>query len=193
MKSLSSSLKFLEVVDKLKDTYRKCLTMSGSREENTAEHSFSLIMAVVLFEKRANHNIDILKTMKMALFHDVVEVYSGDTFHYDKEKTDKFSEEFESLKKILSHLDDDELVSEITSLWNEFEEGDSPEALFLRGLDRFLPMYHNYRTKGHSWIKYGITKEQALEKNSHIENASSEIWEYTKEMLKDSKMKGWIN
>ena len=193
MMSLNKSLKFLEELDKLKDTYRQCLIMSGNREENTAEHSYSLAMAVIVLEKFSNTKINLLKAVKMALYHDIVEIYAGDTFHYDKEKTDKRAEETKSLEKVLSHLGDRQLVSDISLLWNEFEDGESAEAVFLRGIDRFLPMYHNFKTNGHSWIKHGITKEQALRKNSHIRDSSKEIWGFTKNMLDESHDHNWIN
>lgn len=186
------SLKFLESIDALKNTYRKCLIMSGQREESTAEHSFSLAMAVLTFSTFSNQKIDTIKTVKMALFHDLAEALLGDTFHYDKEyKVEKVSES-DALKKLLSPIKDTDLSEEIFNLWDEFENGESSEAVFLRGLDRFLPMYHNYKTNGHSWVKYGISKEQALTKNAHIEQSSALLWEYTHGMLKESQEKGWI-
>lgn len=192
---LENALMFLEEIDQLKDTYRQCLTMSGSREENTAEHSFSLAMAVLSLSSFSNEKIDVSKTVKMALCHDIVEAYAGDKFHYHKDlDSDLEKIEEESLERILEALgDNSELANEIRSLWHEFEEGDSAEARFLRGIDRFLPMYHNYKTKGHSWIKHKVTKEMALDKNSHIQKSSEVLWDYTKEMLDTSKDQGWIN
>lgn len=186
------ALKFIENIDALKNTYRKCLIMNGTREESTAEHSFSLAMAVLCLGKFSNQKIDLIKTVKMALFHDLAEALLGDTFHYDKNVKAQEMTEGEALKKILLPISKTELHQEIYSLWNEFENGDSPEAIFLRGIDRFLPMLHNYKTKGHSWVKYGITKEKALQKNSQIEQSSKVIWNFTKSMLDDSQSKGWI-
>lgn len=190
---LENALKFLEEIDKLKDTYRQCLVMSGEREENTAEHSFSLAMAALTLSPFANEEIDVLKTMKMALFHDIVEVYAGDNFHYHKDaKEDLKDEETKALMKVLAPIGESEQAKEMVELWHEFEDGDSKESKFLRGVDRFLPMYHNFKTNGHSWVRHGITKEQALDKNSHIEDSSKEIWQFTKEMLDESQSKGWI-
>jgi len=191
---LENSLQFLSEIDKLKDTYRQCLIMSGEREENTAEHSFSLAMAAMTLSSFSNEPIDVSKTIKMALCHDIVEVYAGDKFHYHKDEAESLEDdEAEALKKVLEPICDSDLAKEITKIWNEFESGNSPESRFLRGIDRFLPMYHNYKTKGYSWIKHGVTKEQALDKNSHIELSSKDVWEFTKNMLDESKEKGWIN
>ncbi len=167
--------------------------MNGHREESTAEHSFSLAMAVLCLCSFSNQPIDTIKTVKMALFHDLAEALTGDTLHYNKEISDSAkASEIEAMKKMILPLQDTELSKEIMNLWDEFENGDSPEAIFLRGLDRFLPMYHNYKTAGHTWVKYGITKEMALTKNAHIEQSSSLIWDFTTRMLDESHSKGWI-
>jgi putative hydrolase of HD superfamily len=189
---LQEALKFIENIDALKNTYRKCLIMSGHREESTAEHSFSLAMAVLCLSSFSNQKIDVPKTVKMALFHDLAEAVLGDTFHYDKNLASQEQSEAEALKQILNPIGNTELAHEIYNLWNEFENGKSSEAIFLRGIDRFLPMFHNYKTKGHSWVKYGITKEKALQKNFHIEQSSEALWNFTKNMLDDSQLKGWI-
>lgn len=189
---LHNALKFIENIDALKNTYRKCLIMSGQREESTAEHSFSLAMAVLSLAQFSNQKIDITKTVKMALFHDLAEALLGDTFHYDKNTKPQEKSEAEALKELLQPIASTDLATEIFNLWNEFEHSDSAEAVFLRGVDRFLPMFHNYKTKGHSWVKYGITKEKALEKNSHIEKSSAALWNFTKDMLVESQGKGWI-
>lgn len=185
-----NALKFLENIDQLKNTYRKCLIMNGERHESTAEHSFSLAMAVLTLAKFSNQPIDTEKTVKMALFHDLAEALLGDTFHY--EKKNDVQEELDALKKVLAPIENTPLFNEICESWQEFETGHTAEAVFLRGLDRFLPMYHNYKTNGHTWIKHGITKETALAKNAHIEQSSAQIWQFTRAMLDESKAKGWI-
>ena len=190
---LMDSLQFLENIDALKNTYRRCLIMSGERNESTAEHSFSLAMAVLLLQEHSNEKIEPIKTLKMALFHDLAEALLGDTFHYEKQnKTQSLSEE-EALKKLLLPIQDQDLATEILQLWQEFEFGGSAEAVFLRGIDRFLPIYHNYKTRGHSWLKFNISKEKVLEKNAHIAQSSEPIWAYTKKILEESKAKGWVH
>lgn len=189
---LSKALEFIEAIDALKNTYRQCLIMNGEREESTAEHSFSLAMAVLCMSQLSDQPIDSVKTLKMALFHDLAEALLGDTFHYNKSTNTIGESEGEALQRLLKPLEGRALHQEIYELWNEFEHGQSAEAVFLRGLDRFLPMFHNFKTKGHSWLKHGITKEMALEKNAHIEQSSAELWDYTKNMLEISRNNGWI-
>lgn len=190
--SLKGALAFIENIDALKNTYRQCLILNGSREESTAEHCFSLAMAVFCLSSFSNQPVDVFKTVKMALFHDLAEALMGDTFHYDKHLKNDDVSEGEALKKILTPIASTQVAEEIYSLWFEFENGQSSEALFLRGLDRFLPMYHNFKTKGHSWRKHGITKKMALQKNAHIEQSSAALWDFTQKMLDECQNKGWI-
>lgn len=191
-RDLQNALRFLENLDALKDTYRKCLIMSGKRNESTAEHSFSLAMAVLCMSGLSNQEIDVGKTIKMALFHDLAEALIGDIFHYDKTTAAPKMPEAEAMKKVMEPLAGTPLAEEIYNLWDEFEHGQSPEALFLRGVDRFLPMYHNSKTEGHSWVQHGITKEQALQKNAHIEHSSKTLWNFTRKMLDECQSKGWL-
>lgn len=190
--NLSQVLSFLENIDRLKDTHRKCLILSGQREENTAEHSFSLAMAVLSLSSFSNEKIDTDKAMKMALFHDLAESLMGDTFHYDKaEKLDP-EEEKASMKEVLAPLKESDLAQEIYDLWEEFEYGETNEAFFLRGVDRFLPVFHNFKTQGHTWKKYGISKEKVLTKNAHIQQGSRQLWEYMKQKLDECEQAGWF-
>jgi len=191
---LVDALQFIENIDRLKTTYRKCLLMSGERHESTAEHCFSLAMAVLCLNRFSNNEIDINKTIKMALFHDLAEVLMGDTFHYDKkEGADVIKDEIDALQRVIKPIADAELGNDILDLWLEFESGDSREAIFLRGIDRFLPMFHNYKTNGHSWVKFGVSKEMALKKNVHIQDSSNELWKFTKAMVEESHAKGWLS
>lgn len=190
---LKDALVFLESIDALKNTYRQCLIMSGHREESTAEHSFSLAMAVICLSPFSNQSIDVNKAIKMALYHDLAEAILGDTFHYQKsEPSESQISEGEALKSLLEPLKNTHLADEIYNLWEEFEHSQSAEAIFLRGVDRFLPMFHNFKTNGHSWVKHGITRSMALAKNSHIENSSALLWEFTQKMLEESEANGWI-
>ena len=98
MDRLEAQLAFLMEADKLKNMYRQTYTRvddlppmpEGSnvaepypRKENDAEHSFSLALFTAVLAEYANEPIDVLKTMKMVLVHDIVEIDAGDTYCYD--------------------------------------------------------------------------------------------------------------
>jgi len=54
--------------------------MDGTRQENSAEHSWHLaMMAIVLAEYAPSSTVDVLHVIKMLLVHDLVEIDAGDT------------------------------------------------------------------------------------------------------------------
>ena len=77
-------LSFLIEVDKMKIVLRQTLLADGSRQETDAEHSWHFaLMSMVLYEYCTEPHVDLNQVIKMALVHDLVEIYAGDTFAYD--------------------------------------------------------------------------------------------------------------
>src|SRR5438132_1484359 len=106
------------------------------------------LMAVLLAEHAAEPEIDLLRVVKMALIHDLVEIDAGDTFVYDAPAMDgKRAREEAAAERIFNILPQD-LALEVRELWEEFELQESPEARFAGALDRLHPILHNYHTRG---------------------------------------------
>ena len=81
---LKKQIEFLLEVDKMKSIFRQTILLDKSRQENDAEHSWHFaLMAMVLYEYVDNSKINLLRVLKMALVHDLVEIYAGDTYAYD--------------------------------------------------------------------------------------------------------------
>lgn len=137
-------LDFVIEVDKVKQIVRQTLLMDQSRQENDAEHSWHMALVLFLFSDFTNHkNLDMQKSVKMALIHDVVEIDAGDTYAYDvKAHHDKEERELSAAKRIFGLLPV-EMRSEWMNLWQEFEAGESPEAKYVGAIDRFMPILHN--------------------------------------------------
>ena len=80
-------------------------TTNSERNESTAEHSWSVSMIIIILiddlKKEFGH-IDELKTIKLGLIHDVVEIYAGDVMAFDVEaRKNKEQVELEALKKLM--------------------------------------------------------------------------------------------
>jgi len=87
---LEKQIEFLMEIDKMKSILRQTILIDKSRQENDAEHSWHLaVMAMTLYEYADNSKVDILRVLKMALVHDMVEIYAGDTYAYDAVRTSK--------------------------------------------------------------------------------------------------------
>ena len=78
-KRLEQQINFIREMDKEKFIGRQTYLSDGKRKENDAEHAWHLALMTFLLSEYANEPIDVLKTMVMVLFHDVVEIDAGDT------------------------------------------------------------------------------------------------------------------
>jgi len=193
IKKIDRQMNFIIEIDKLKSVFRQSLIADGSRHENDAEHSWHLCMLAITLEEYAEEGTDILKCIKMALIHDIVEIYAGDTYLYDEEKNrDKAERELKSAEKIYGLLDHNQ-KNTFMELWLEFDEGKTKEAVFANILDRVQPIMLNYLTDGKMWIKNGIRKEQVIDKARRVfKSAHPDISEYMMRIIDESVDKGYL-
>ena len=184
---------FLCEIDKVKSILRRTMLMDGSRRENDAEHAWHLaVMAMVFSGIAKERSIDLLKVIRMALIHDIVEIDSGDAFLYDEqERLRRKGLEAAAAKRIFGLLPRGQ-AKEFRQLWEEFEARTTAEACFAAALDRFQPILHNFMTKGRVWRSGRVTAEQVLSKNRHIADGSPLLWEYVQEMVKEGVKQGFF-
>ena len=121
----------------LKDLFRQGWLQSGIKQnqcESVADHSFlTTILAWMVAEKHFPE-LDINKVIKMSLLHEMGEIYGGDITPKDKiSEQGKFLLEYNSMHRVLSKLPNGKNWSD---LWNEFEKNRSPEAKFVKQIDK---------------------------------------------------------
>nr|WP_295903511.1 HD domain-containing protein [uncultured Bdellovibrio sp.] len=189
--TIESLLPFIKEIDRLKKIERQALIHNGGRRENSAEHSWHLAMAVLVLEKTSSEKIDIAKAVKMALLHDIVEIDAGDTMVYG-DLSNKKASEAAALERIMGLLPST-VAEEFKSLWNEFEEGVSPEAKFVSAIDRFMPIFSNYLNEGYSWKNHKVTVDKVVAKcQPPISEGLPELWKVTERMLEESVAAGHL-
>ena len=167
---IQKEIDFILAVDALKNVQRRNYNADDSRRENTAEHSWQIIiLAQILFPYAKNNTeINLLRVIRMLSIHDLVEIDAGDTFLFDEEAMKgKFEREKLAAKKIFGILDEP-LSSEFYNLWIEFEEEETPDAIFACAIDRMMPFILNTYTSGKSWTEAGVTETQV---RNMLENA----------------------
>ncbi len=177
---LEKEIEFILAIDALKNVNRRNFNLDNSRRENTAEHSWQVVVfAQILYPYARNkEKIDLGKVLKMLSIHDVVEIDAGDTFFYDEKANEgKFERELASAKRIFGILGES-LQSEFLNLWLEFEAGETYEAVFANAVDRMIPFTLNCYNNGKSWIEAGVTLEKVKELlRPKINEASEEMTE----------------
>jgi putative hydrolase of HD superfamily len=155
-------LDFFIQIGKLKTILRKGPILIGAKNPETiADHAFRVaVMSWILGEeRRANFNME--RILKIALIHDICEVYIGDTTPYDgilpkakkdwpelfdkwprfsktekkKRALEKQKREKESLRKLTANLPQD-LRNELKSFWLDYRRGSTREARFVKQVNR---------------------------------------------------------
>ncbi len=187
---LKNQVKFAVTIDEMKNILRRNLLVDGSRRENDAEHSWHLAMLAMLFEEYSAEKVCMEKVLKIALVHDLVEVYAGDTFAYDsKGNEDKLDREIEAANRLFGMLDPVQ-GAEIRALWDEFEAKETPESKYANAMDRIQPLMLNYLTNGHTWKLGDVHAPQILKRMDIIRTATPELWPIVEGIIADSIEKG---
>jgi putative hydrolase of HD superfamily len=189
---LEKQMEFIIEIDKMKNIFRQNYICDGSRRENDAEHSWHLAMLVITLSEYFE-NVNILKSLKMVLIHDLVEIYAGDTFAYDeKANLDKAERENESSEKLFSILPTDQ-KDEFIKLWKEFEKIDTPESILANICDRIQPLILNVTSKGKSWIDKKVTVDKVLSRNKIIfDMAPKPISSYVKNLIENAQKNNYL-
>ncbi len=157
---MENLLNFFIEVGKLKGKERRGWQVHGIRNsETTAEHIFR--MAIIAWTLGRNRKLNMERAIKMALVHDLCEVYSPDITPYDpllpkdkkkiievlkhwpkftpalkiKRHQDKYKIENKALDKLIFKLPPG-LKAEIKNLWLDFEKGLTKEGRFVKQVDK---------------------------------------------------------
>jgi len=190
---LKNQLQFLTEADKMKSVFRQTLLLDKSREETNAEHSWHFaLMAMTLFEYAGIEGVDLNRVLKMAILHDLVEIYAGDTPAFAVVGSDdKEAREKDAADKLFSLLP---LMqsTEYRAMWEEFDAMETPDALYAAAVDRLLPFLSSTLTEGHTWVKFAATKSMVYERMAPVETALPELWVFVEDAIREGCEKGYI-
>ncbi len=159
---LESQMRFIAEVDKVKQILRRTLLTDKSRRENDAEHSWHLALMAPILQEYAAEPFNMEHVLKMVIFHDLIEVYAGDTFAFDKTgNLDKEEREKAAADKLFAILPPEQGL-EFRALWEEFDEMQTADAKYAAALDRLQPFLHNALTDGHTWRLGKVTRQDVM-------------------------------
>ncbi|MEI7033752.1 HD domain-containing protein [Streptomyces pratensis] len=189
---LARQIGFIAEVDRLKTVLRLSPLLAADRRENDAEHSWHLALMVLVLAEYANEPVDVERTLKLVLVHDLVEIHAGDTCLFDDVgKSDQAEREQAAADRLFALLTKDQ-EEEFRALWDEFEARRTPEARFAKAMDRLQPLILNFGNQGGTWRTPGVTEKVVRERTSVIGEGSRELWSYTEKMLALGAERGWI-
>nr|WP_252737568.1 HD domain-containing protein [Citreicella sp. C3M06] len=146
---------FLMEADKLKAIIRATRNHDG-RFENSAEHSWHLALFALVLGEHAPEGIDLARVIRMLLIHDLVEIDAGDAPIFGEvDETAMARAEQAAATRLFGLLPPDQ-GAELLALWQEFEQNETPDAVFAKSLDRFQPPNLNLASGGGSWTDYNV-------------------------------------
>lgn len=148
--------------------------------ENDVEHSYSLAMTA-WFLASFFPELDADKAIRLALVHDLVEVYAGDTYAYADQTTldSKQAREAKALRQLKEDWPD---FPEMTQLIHSYEKRTSAEAKFVYALDKIMPPMLIYLGDGYTWKKQGITLKMHHQSKIDKVTASPEVNDYYEQL-----------
>ncbi len=127
----------------LKDLYRQgWLTHiigldAENRVESVADHSWSVTILCMSIIQKYNLDLNLEKCMKIALVHELGEIYAGDFIPNQVSKEEKHILEEQAVDSLLNEASFDNNFKE---LWLEYENQLSEEAVFVKQVDKLEPM-----------------------------------------------------
>ncbi len=190
---LGRQIDFLIEIDRLKHVLRRAYLPGTDRNENTAEHSWHLAVAVLVLAEYAAEPVDLARVVRMALVHDIVEIDAGDTFFFDPVGAlDKAEREQRAAERLFGLLPPDQAAS-FRAAWDEFEARQSAEARFASALDRFMPLIHNYLTEGRAWRQNGVRPEQVLAMTTRIDPGAPAIAAAARALVTRAQAAGYFD
>lgn len=192
MDKLKKQLEFIIEADKVKNIFRQTYLADGKRKENDAEHSWHLALMAVLLQDYANEKVDLAKVVPMVLIHDLVEIDAGDTYAYDEAAAVDKKEREEKAAERIFHMLPEGQGEWLYSLWQEFEEYQTPEAKFAHVLDNSQPLFLNDASGGKSWAEHQVKKSQIYKRNKFTKDGSQAIWDYMETLIEKHVKEGNI-
>ena len=189
------SKKFRQLLDFVKFTeeFRAVARYEGSKLgkkiETSNEHSYQVAMVAWFLIEQDNLKLNRELCLMYAMVHDLVEVYAGDTFIYNKKKkVSKHEREKEALVKIKKRFSN---FKNLVKIIQNYEKKKDEESKFIYILDKLLPPIQIYLEGGKMWHKKKVPLLKQLEYKNRILSSSlyfDEYWqELKRELIKNKK------
>lgn len=180
---LAQQIAFLVEADKLKTVIRRTPLVDLSRLENSAEHSWHLVLVIMVLREYGPPGIDWMRVMEMVAVHDLVEIDAGDVSAYDVDAfVAKAQREQAAADRIFGLLPPDQ-QARFRQLWDEFEAHATAEARFANAVDRLQPLIQNAHASGGSWRGQTLVRAQILYRMAPIETSLPDVWPHVLDVI----------
>lgn len=129
--NIKNTQQLIDIIGKFKDLKRTgWINHQVKNPESDADHSFSVALLALLL---APQSLNMEKCLKLALVHDLAEVYAGDYTPSDSIAPEtKADLEYKAVERIAKEIEQGDLIE----LFTEYEAKKTKEAIFINALDK---------------------------------------------------------
>jgi putative hydrolase of HD superfamily len=182
--ALTRRLALLNEADQLQLVVRASKLADGSRRENSAEHSWHIMLFAMILLEYAEAGVSIDRVLTMLLLHDLVEIDAGDNpIHGQVDHAAVEALEKAAADRLFGLLPTDEGQS-LRAMWEEFEAAESPDAVFAKAIDRIQVPITNLANGGGTWTEYHVTLEQLEARvGTKVSLGAPDVWEWLRPQL----------
>jgi putative hydrolase of HD superfamily len=182
---LAAQSAFLTEAERLKTVLRASRLNDGTRRENSAEHSWHVMLFACVLAEHAAEPVSVERVMRMLLIHDIVEIDAGDApIHGDYDAEEMAAKEQAAATRLFGLLPADQGAA-FRELWEEFEAAETADARFAKAIDRFQTPLANLVQGGGTWADYDVTYEQLETRvGTRVRAGAPALWEYLRPMLR---------
>ena len=182
---VASQIAFLSEADKLKSVLRASRLHDDSRFENSAEHSWHVMLFALVLADQAGPDVSIDRVLRMLLIHDIVEIDAGDNpIHGHVDSAAQEEAERTAADRLFGLLPSDQQI-EFRALWEEFEAAESADAIFAKSIDRVQTPIANLANGGGSWREYNVSLAQLETRvGTPVKRGAPGLWEHLLPKLK---------
>ncbi|KAK4126498.1 hypothetical protein N657DRAFT_567408 [Parathielavia appendiculata] len=159
----SSPIGYFHILERLKTTKREGWRRFGiDRGESISDHMYRMSMMSMLAPPALAARLDMAKCMKMCLIHDMAESVVGDITPVDDvTKPEKSRREASTMdyitQRLLGKVDGGRVGSEIRAIWQEYEDSQTLDSLFVHDIDKMelLLQMVEYEKRGKGRLDLG--------------------------------------
>ena len=178
----------LRTIYKLKSVYRTGKV--DSRKESSAEHTWSCLILADYFLGKIRTPIDRTKVYELLMYHDLVEIESGDV-DFLQQNHQKKEIEMKAAHRLKTRIPS-ELSDKFIRLFTEFEDYQTLEAKFAQAIDKLDPFVHLLDYK-EEWHRIGLTENIVREKKQRYMEPFPEILAFFEELIVYCRKHGYFS
>lgn len=186
--NISEYIRILDIFEAMKRNTRHSW-LSDGRHESVAEHSWRLAaMAYFVKDEFPDANID--KVIKMCVFHDIGEAFTGDIPTFEKTSADEITEE-NVVENFLRTLPEP-YCTELSDLFAEMNAQNTPEARIYKALDKMEAVIQHNEADIGSWLplEYDLQLvygEKEVQFSDYMKALKDEVNRITREKINSKK------